>query len=94
MDKNDGSEFENADWYLESRRSMACFIYDENCSYMIIFNADETAEQWKLPAFCKNTSVEVVHDSAAQINGRKINPSEALTVPAWSVAVLEIKKSE
>ena len=92
--KNDGSEFETSDWYLENRRSIASFVYQENCSYMLICNANSVAEEWHLPAFCKNLAVEAVFDSSAQINGKKLNPSEAFSVPAWSVVVVEIKKPE
>lgn len=92
--KNDGNEFETSDWYLENRRSIASFVYQENCSYIMICNANAVAEEWHLPAFCKNLAVEAVFDSSAQINGKKLNPSEAFNIPAWSVVVVEIKKPE
>ena len=92
--KNDGSEFTNADWYIENRHSIACFVYQEECSYMMIYNAGEVEEQWQLPEFCKNAKVEVILDSADKITATTIKGKEAFFVPAWSVTVLEIKKPE
>lgn len=92
--KNDGTEFTNNDWYMENRHSLACYIYQENCSYLMIYNADDAIESWKLPSFCKNAIVSVVLDSADKITGVKIKTNESFTVPAWSVVILEIKKPE
>ena len=92
--KNDGTEFENADWYMESRRSLAAFVYQEDRSYIMICNADASEDIWRLPAFCKNAEVEIVLDSTDTLSGNYIKPNEELTVPAWSVIVLEIRKPE
>lgn len=92
--KNDGTEFENADWHLESRHSLAAFVYQEKCSYIMICNADSSEDVWQLPAFCKNAEVEVVLDSTETLSGNYIKPNEKLLVPAWSVVVLEIRKPE
>ena len=92
--KNDGHEFENTDWYIESRHSLAAYIYRENRSYMIICNASESEEQWRLPPFCKNAVVEVVMDSTETLNNKMVNPSEEIMVLGWSVVVLEIRKPE
>ena len=92
--KNDGTEFENTDWYMENRRSLACYVYQEDRSYMMVCNANETPEDWHLPVFCKNALAEVVLDSADKISNTQINPKEKFEVPAWSVVVVEIKKPE
>lgn len=92
--KNDGTEFENNDWYLENRHSLASFVYQEERSYILICNAQAAEDEWRLPAFCKNAEVEVVLDSTDTLSGDYIKPSEGITVPAWSVIVLEIRKPE
>ena len=92
--KNDGTEFENADWYIENRHSVASYVFQENCSYMMICNANETQEEWCLPSFCKNALAEVVLDSSDKITDTKIDPKEKFKVPAWSVVVVEIRKPE
>jgi glycogen operon protein len=92
--KNDGTEFENADWYVENRRSIASFVYAEDCSYMMICNANAVEEEWHLPAFCKNAVTEIVLNSATDKENIAVKPSETLIVPAWGVMVLEIRKPE
>ena len=92
--KNDGTEFENTDWYLDNRRSLAAFVYQEDRSYIMICNANASEDVWRLPAFCKNAEVEIVLDSTDTLSGNYIKPNEELTVPAWSVIVLEIRKPE
>lgn len=90
--KNSGEEFNNNDWYIEQRRSLACFVYDENISYMIIYNANDKSENWKLPEFCKNAEVKILLNSAeAKIS---IKCGKEFQVPAWSVTVIEIRKPE
>ena len=61
---------------------------------MIIYNANDVEENWKLPPFCKNAVVSGALDSADKINGQSVNTSDNFTIPAWSVIVLEIKKPE
>ncbi|MBR3661720.1 MAG: glycogen debranching protein GlgX [Alphaproteobacteria bacterium] len=94
--KENGKELENSDWYDERRKSLACFAYAENCSYICIFNADDEAKQWELPEFCRRAVVKVALSSADTDACREyeINSKEKLSVPAWSVTILEITKPE
>ena len=92
--KNDGTEFENADWYIENRRSISSYVDNGQCSYMLICNANEVEEQWHLPVFCNDAEVKVILDSADKIEGSVIKTNTPFYVPSWSVVVLEIKKTE
>lgn len=92
---NNGNEFTNQDWYLENRHSLACFIYNNKNSYIMIYNAQAFTEKWKLPAFCKNAEVEIVLDSSEENAAvRKIDTAQNLVVAAWSVMILKIAKPE
>ncbi|MBR3502510.1 MAG: glycogen debranching protein GlgX [Alphaproteobacteria bacterium] len=91
----EGKEFTNNDWYLEKRHSLGCFVYNENKSYLIIYNASSNQENWQLPAFCKNAEVSLLLDSSETImTDVKFNTADKFCVPAWSVMVLDIKKGK
>ena len=91
---NNGKEFSNQDWYLDNRHSLSCFIYGEDKSYYMIYNAQAKEEQWILPLFCKKCQVKILLNSTSnnlkttRITGNKI------VSPAWSVLVVEIEKAE
>ena len=91
---NEGKEFTNHDWYIENRRSLSCFIYADEASYMMIYNAEIQDIEWRLPAFCKNAKVNVLINSCDSDDAKPFSVSEKVLVPAWSVTVLEIKKPE
>lgn len=90
---NEGKEFTNQDWYIERRKSLACFIYNEETSYMMIYNANEQAMEWQFPSFCKNVRAEIILDSSQTIQNKIIDTTRKFAVTAWSVLVIALKKS-
>ena len=93
---NDGNEFTHQDWYMEQRHSMACFVYgDEKQSYMMIYNAHDETEMWRLPTFCKKCRTEILLDSSdSGLPEDYIKNGSAFEVPAWSVMVISIINKE
>lgn len=90
-----GKEFEAHDWYLDDRKSLACYIYGGRKSYMTIYNAHNQQMEWKLPAFCKKLQVSVLTDSSENlVDGSFVDTGKDLSVAGWSVVVLELKKPE
>ena len=92
----DSTEFTHQDWYMEQRHSMACFVYgDEQQSYMMIYNAANESEVWKLPAFCKGSKAEIILCSSDdELVGTGIQKNKMFEVPAWSVTVIKISDKE
>ena len=91
---DEGKEFTNQDWYLENRRSLSCFVYGPEKSYMCILNAEAQEKKWILPSFLKNASVEIVLDSLRWNMGIEPVKGNKLSVSPWSVTILEIKRAE
>ena len=92
---NTGQEFTSADWYNESRRSLAAFGYGESVSYFIIFNANEQSEKWKLPKAFARADIRVLTDSSDTYKqDEKIQAKAAFDVAAWSVLLLEFTEPE
>lgn len=93
--KQDGEEMQNSDWLDENRKSIGCFIFGEEKSYLLIYNADEAAKEWILPEFCKKARVKILADSSDTYKQNdEIDGKKALNVPAWSAIVIEITKPE
>ncbi len=92
---NNGAEFTHQDWYMDQRHSMACFVYGDKQSYMMIYNAHNENEVWQMPVFCKNARAEIVLDSSEEyFVPKQINVGKAFEVPAWSVTVIKINNTE
>ena len=89
-----GKEFENNDWYLEDRKSLSYFIYGENCSFFLIYNANAQPLVWQLPDFVKKTKITLIFDSSEQLKPETPIVKDELDIPAWSVWVLELRKPE
>lgn len=89
-----GKEFENNDWYLEDRKSLSYFIYGENCSFFLIYNANAQPLVWQLPDFVKKTKITLIFDSSEQLKPEIPIVKDELDIPAWSVWVLELRKPE
>ena len=89
---NNGAEFTTQDWYLENRRSLACFVYGEEKSYAMIYNASDVNSEWSLPPFCKNADVQIVLDSSDVKRSDVLKGSDKISSSPWSVLVLEIRK--
>ena len=81
---------------MEQRHSMACFVYGDNKqSYMMIYNAHNENEVWRLPAFCKGLRAEIILDSSDNdFAARQIDSGKAFEIPAWSVTVIKISNTE
>lgn len=92
--REDGVEFQNVDWYMEDRRSLSCLIYSEPVAYFIIYNANSQPMDWTLPEFLQKTKISLALDSSEQIKTDTPIETENVEVPAWSVWVLELRKSE
>lgn len=93
---NNGAEFSHQDWYIEQRHSIACYVYGEGqYSYMIIYNAHNETEIWKLPLSCQNCKAEVLLDSSGENGTDKYAvENKTIEVPAWSVTVVRINNTE
>lgn len=93
---NNGAEFSHQDWYIEQRHSIACYVYGEGqYSYMIIYNAHNEAEIWKLPLSCQNCKAEVLLESSGKKDKDKYTvENKTIEVPAWSVTVVRINNME
>ena len=91
---NEGKEFTNQDWYLDKRRSLSCFIYDEDVSYLMIYNANAQQMEWQLPDFCRHAKVKIILDSAQMLEDINISADKKFVVPAWDVMIVEIRKPE
>ena len=91
---NNGAEFNNQDWYMDNRHSISCFIFNEDRSYIIIYNAQNSAEKWRLPEFCTNAEIKVILDSSEKNFVEHSVQNNSIQTSAWSVVVLEINKSE
>ncbi len=93
---NEGKEYTNQDWYIETRKSLSYFVCstaDE--SYFIIFNANGQDVNWQLPGFCHKAKVLVLLDSAGVMaENLQLKATEKFSVAAWSVVVLAICKPE
>lgn len=90
-----GKEFDNNDWYLENRKSLACFVYGEERAYFGIFNANPHSIDWKFPDFCKKTHMRVLLDSSDKIkDGTIILADDGLNINAWSLLILELTTPE
>lgn len=90
-----GEEFSASDWYDENSRSLSFWVYGENISYMIIFNADKQPVEWKLPSIFARSDMHILLDSAdIHTKGEQVKIASNLEIAAWSVLVLEIKKPE
>ncbi|MBQ9035355.1 MAG: glycogen debranching protein GlgX [Alphaproteobacteria bacterium] len=89
---NEGREFTNQDWYIERRKSLSCFVYGEETSYMLIYNANEQEMLWQLPEFCKKAVAQIILDSSQQAENTSISAKQKFMVPAWTMMVMEINK--
>lgn len=92
--REDGVEFQNPDWYMEDRKSLACLIYGEPAAYFIIYNANDRPMNWILPDFLQRTKVLLALDSSEQIKPDTPIETEKVEVPEWSVWILDLKKPE
>ena len=92
--REDGVEFQNPDWYMEDRKSLACLIYGEPVAYFIIYNANDRPMNWILPDFLQRTKVLLALDSSEQIKPDTPIETEKVEVPEWSVWILDLKKPE
>ena len=92
--REDGVEFQNPDWYMEDRRSLACLIYGEPAAYFVIYNANDKTKSWTLPDFWEKTKVTLALDSSEQIKPDTPIEFEKIEIPAWSVWVLDLRRPE
>ena len=92
--RDDGIEFQNPDWYMENRKSLACLIYGEPVAYFVIYNANDKPVDWILPDFLHKTKVTLVLDSSEEIKADTPIETDKIEVPAWSVWVLDLKRTE
>ena len=93
--KENGEEMETADWHDENRKSLSCFIFGDNKSYLQIYNADTTPLNWLLPSFCRKARLKILVDSSEVLKQNdEIASTESLEIPAWSVLIIEISKPE
>lgn len=90
-----GKEFDNNDWYLDNKRSVACFVYGEDRAYFGVFNANPHIIKWQFPDFCKKTHMRVLLDSSGKTeDGSIIFANDGLDVSEWSLLILELTTPE
>jgi glycogen operon protein len=93
--KENGNEMDTSDWTNENRKSLACFVFGEEKSYLEIYNADTSPKQWNLPEFCAKARLKILADSSdTYLQDNEIDGKNALNVAPWSAIVIEISKPE
>ncbi len=92
--EENGKEYEKRDWYSENRKSLAFFVCDEPEAYFLIYNANDKPKDWKMPDFCKKTKMTLLFDSSETFEVETPMNKYEFAVPAWSVWVLALRKSE
>lgn len=87
-----GTEFTAEDWKDNSRRSLAYSVFNENSSILCIFNVNGTEQNWRLPGI-EGKSWNILLDSSGSFNSEEeLGMHKIISIPAWSVIVIEIKK--
>ena len=93
--KENGDEFQIADWSDGMRKSIACFVFNGCRSYILIFNAHEYDMDWKLPSFLKNARAEIMLNSAENMTvAELVDTKRKFSVPSRSVLLLQINLPE
>ena len=88
-----GKEFTSADWHDMERRSIGACAYTGGKFILLILNANFKAQSWKLPNLPENLSWHLLLDgSLGKIDEAAAGSGKTIDVPAWSVALFEIKK--
>ncbi len=87
-----GCEFTASDWHDGERRAISYLIKDGKSFVMIILNANYHSVDWKFPDIKGKYSYELLLDSSGQLkDAGNLQKTKQITVPAWSVVVLEAK---
>ncbi len=84
-----GTEFGASDWHDGNRRSLSYLVNDGKRFIWAIFNANHNSIKWKLPEPISGLTYDILLDSTEQMSGE--HTSNSITVPAWSVMVIETK---
>ncbi len=88
-----GEEFSTTDWHDVNRKSISYCVYTGSRFVLAIFNANYTAQNWKLPPLEAKYQWNLLLDSSSKFKAdTKLGAGEVISVPAWSVLVFEIKK--
>jgi glycogen operon protein len=87
-----GVEFSPSDWGDPKRKSISGYLFDGQRYVMCIMNANFNEVKWMLPKDPAG-SWKVIIDSSLKLKEKEeIASNSLLTVPGWSVVLLESKK--
>ena len=90
--KERGAEMTNDDWHDSNRRALSYSVYEDEKSYVCLFNANFHNIDWKLPSIGGRKVWTLLVDSSAKFeNEKKPVGGKIISLPAWSVLLFEVK---
>ena len=88
-----GIQFTSADWHDGSRRCLSYLLKTDSGFVQAIFNANHTNIEWKLPSLKTKYKWNLLFDSSDTMEKDiKMGSGKIISVPSWSVLLIEIKK--